>query len=57
MYSHLIFISTNMDTEKQINPYQFHIQKRLNIFPKDNDAIKVVQLLSVVDQMSHVDVV
>lgn len=46
-----------MDTEKQINPYQFHIQKRLNIFLKDNNAIKVVQLLSVVDQMSHVNVV
>lgn len=53
----MINSSTNMDTEKQINPYQFHIQKRLNIFPKDNDAIKVVQLLSAVDQMSHVNVV
>lgn len=46
MYSHLIYISTNLDTEKQINLYQFHIQKRLNIFPKDNNAIKVFQLLS-----------
>lgn len=53
----MINSSTNMDTEKQINPYQFHIQKRLNIFPKDNNAVKVVQLLSVVDQMSHVDIV
>lgn len=49
MYSHLIYISTNMDTEKQINLYLFNIQKRLIIFPKDNDAIKVVQLLSAIE--------
>lgn len=53
----MINSSTNMDTEKQINPYQFHIQKRLNIFPKDNDAIKVVKLLSAVDKVSQVGAV
>lgn len=46
-----------MDTEKQINIYLFNIQKRLHIFPKDYNAIKVVQLLSAVDQVSHVDFV
>lgn len=32
-------------------------KKRLNIFQKDYDAIKVVQLLSAVYQVSQVDVV
>lgn len=50
-------VLTSMDTEKQINIYLFNIQKRLHIFPKDNNAIKVVQLLSAVDQVSQVDVV
>lgn len=50
-------VSTSMDTEKQINIYIFNIQKRLHIFPKDNNAIKVVQSLSAVDQVSQVDVV
>lgn len=50
-----MYVST--DTEKQINLYLFNMQKRSHIFPKDNDNIKVVQLLSAVDQVSQADVV
>lgn len=50
-----MYVST--DTEKQINLYLINMQKRLHIFPKDNDHIKVVQLLSAVDQVLQAYVV
>lgn len=42
---------------KKSNLNSFHMQKRLNILPNDDDVIKVVKFLSAVDQESQADVI